>query len=365
MIFPPFAPKSLGDLDLDDLRRLIDDEIPEGPFIEYKSEWTSPKIARSVASFANNSGGGTLIIGIEADKLLPRRITGIENDGTLEERVVQVIRSSIAPVPSFAPRAVDIGGGRACLVVEVPEGTQPPYILVQTGRVLIRTPTSSEPIGIHDRDALDRLFLRGDRGRRWAREQAAALSPESSDAIGGWLWTVPAVEDGLACDATIFRESFVRALGDYASGWWIHPWATRQERTAQHYVSVTFVTVETTTTIGSGLHPPRQLDSMRVSRQGIVESSSLWVDESTLELLERMVKELLPRHATVLEDHLGHRGTAAVVLFGRGTRGEKHSESVRVVRPHVAIEELSNPAFHESLQREILRALHVRQVFEP
>jgi hypothetical protein len=31
-------------------------------------------------------------------------------------------------------------------------------ILVRTGQVLVRTPTSSEPVGISDRDALDRLF---------------------------------------------------------------------------------------------------------------------------------------------------------------------------------------------------------------
>jgi hypothetical protein len=155
MIYRPFAPKALGDIDATDLARLISDQIPEGLFVEYKRDWTPRGAARSIASFANNTGGGTLIIGVEANKLLPIGLVGLQNAGDLEERVVSTVRTSIAPVPSFTPRAVDLGANTVCLVVEIPEGLQPPYILVRTGQILIRTPTSSEPVGIADRDALD------------------------------------------------------------------------------------------------------------------------------------------------------------------------------------------------------------------
>jgi hypothetical protein len=45
-----------------------------------------------------------------------------------------------------------IGEGKACIVVEVPAGLQPPYIFSPSGQVLIRTQTSSEPINLHDRE---------------------------------------------------------------------------------------------------------------------------------------------------------------------------------------------------------------------
>jgi hypothetical protein len=40
MIYRPFAPKALGDIDATDLARLISDQIPEGLFVEYKRDWT-------------------------------------------------------------------------------------------------------------------------------------------------------------------------------------------------------------------------------------------------------------------------------------------------------------------------------------
>jgi predicted HTH transcriptional regulator len=125
VIFPPFGDKALDELEAGDLDRLISEPVEEGLFVEYKSAWTPAKVARAVASFANSPGGGTLIVGVEADGLIPVKLVPLANDGQLEERVVQTIRSSVAPVPSFRPRAVPVGD-KACIVVEVPEGTQPP-----------------------------------------------------------------------------------------------------------------------------------------------------------------------------------------------------------------------------------------------
>ena len=208
MTFSPFGPKRLSDIDASDLQALIDNEVVEGLFVEYKSEWTPHKVARAVASFANSPGGGWLIIGIEAAGLLPKAIAALDDNGELEERVVQTVRSSITPVPSFAPRAVETEPGKAGLVVHVPEGTQPPYILVRTGQVLVRTATSSEPVGINDREALDRLFARGERGSIWARKFADGLRASAQDDWFAGVWTIPAVDEGLAAIPAIFYRSF-------------------------------------------------------------------------------------------------------------------------------------------------------------
>ena len=58
-----------------------------------------------MASFAN-TWGGTLFIGMEADGLKPTAVVGIEDDGGLEARVVNKMRTSVAPVPAYAVRSV-------------------------------------------------------------------------------------------------------------------------------------------------------------------------------------------------------------------------------------------------------------------
>jgi len=122
-MFKPFGEKHLSEIDRKDIEALINDQVPEGLLVEYKRDWTSTKVARAVASFANSQGGGWLIVGMEAAKLLPTKIAALQDTGDLEERVVQTIRSSVAPVPALTLRAVQIDPGTACLVVHVPEGT--------------------------------------------------------------------------------------------------------------------------------------------------------------------------------------------------------------------------------------------------
>jgi hypothetical protein len=126
---------------------------------------------------------------MEAQGPKPTRLVGINDDGGLAERVVNTIRTSVAPVPGYWPRVVDLGGGKAAIIVEVPQGTQTPYILIRTGQILVRTPASSEPVGIHDREALDRLFARGERGLPLGRGESARTRQ--------WNRFTDTVEDGM------------------------------------------------------------------------------------------------------------------------------------------------------------------------
>jgi hypothetical protein len=72
----------------------------EGIFVEYKRDWTSRKVARVVASFANTYGG-TLMVGVEAESQAPMAVPSIEGDpGQIEERVGEVLRRNIAVLGS-------------------------------------------------------------------------------------------------------------------------------------------------------------------------------------------------------------------------------------------------------------------------
>ena len=47
MTFRPFGAKHLSEIERADLEALISDAVPEGLFVEYKSEWGSERPARA------------------------------------------------------------------------------------------------------------------------------------------------------------------------------------------------------------------------------------------------------------------------------------------------------------------------------
>jgi hypothetical protein len=108
-MFQPFGAKHLSEIDQADLQALIGDQVPEGLFVEYKRDWSSKKVARAVASFANSQGGGWLIIGVEANKLLPTKMwrsrTGVIWRSGLSKRSGRPLppspRSCLAPSRSI------------------------------------------------------------------------------------------------------------------------------------------------------------------------------------------------------------------------------------------------------------------------
>lgn len=350
-MFRPFGLKHLSEIDRTDLEALITNEVREGLFVEYKSEWASHKVARAVASFANSPGGGWLIVGMRAEGLLPKELVSLENTDDLEERVVQTIRSSVAPVPGFSPWAVETEPGKAALVVHVPEGTQPPYILVRTGQVLVRTPTSSEPVGINDREALDRLFAMGERGRIWAKRQAGHLRDSARDSQTARVWTVPAVDEGLAALPAIFVPSFAQAMVE--------------EMKSFHWVSSAFF--ENRVQPGMG----EDQISMRIPTVGggdsffsmFVMGSGIMCTEWQLqrggadsESLKALLRWALPSHGRLYEVNLGHRGNVAVVVSAYWAAQDGQLRFAFVANPPVPLNALSETNFFDTLDRSIDRS---------
>jgi hypothetical protein len=350
-MFRPFGEKHLSEIQPQDLQALITDEVPEGLFVEYKSEWASHKVARAVASFANSPGGGWVIIGMTAEGLLPQKLISLENTGDLEERVVHTVRSSITPVPAFSPWAVETEPGKAALVVQVPEGIQPPYILVRTGQVLVRTPTSSEPVGINDREALDRLFARGERGRIWAKRQADQLRASARDSQTARVWTIPAVDEGLAALPGIFAPSFAHAIV--------------QEMKTFHWVSSAFFEDRVQPGMGEDrivMRAPTveggdSFFSMFVMGSGIM--CTYWQRPrggADSESLKALLRWALPSHGGLYEGNLGHRGDVAVVVSAYWTMQDNQPRLAFVANSPVPLEMLSVTSFHEGMDRSIDRS---------
>jgi hypothetical protein len=150
---------------------------------------------------------------MRANKLLPTEVVGIENQGDLEERAVHTIRSGVAPTPSVKVASVDVRDGKACLIVQMPKGLEPPYVLLRTGQLLERTATSSDPVPVHNRASLDRLYAKGRRGIKWALTRADTIPTAFAENERSRLvcWTIPAVDGGLGQHSLIFRKSFFQA----------------------------------------------------------------------------------------------------------------------------------------------------------
>jgi hypothetical protein len=168
MSYSPFKKSIFDDIDINDLQRLVAEEVTEGYVIEFKREPPddNQKIARSIASFANTNGGW-LFFGVYEENRVAKNICGYDKGSFTQqdERVRSITSSRIDPVPVIHCRIINTNSKQAVLVVFIPKGEDTPYI-TSDGRIYRRHQDSSEPIAETDRHAIDRLVERGESSRK-------------------------------------------------------------------------------------------------------------------------------------------------------------------------------------------------------
>jgi ATP-dependent DNA helicase RecG len=123
----------------------------ENSFVEFKRPSVSPQsMAEEIVAFANGAGG-SIYIGVEDDG----SVTGIdiERKGVLEEKVMNICRSSINPplIPIYETFRID---DQWIARVTISEGIEKPYQTIK-GRYLIRVGTTRRTTS---REELSRLF---------------------------------------------------------------------------------------------------------------------------------------------------------------------------------------------------------------
>jgi len=188
MTFNPFE-KPLDDLAAIDLQRLIDRDVAEGLYMEYKREFPkNEKIGWSLASFAN-SYGGWYVVGVEADKQRNTavKLTGIDLTSERDpiSKVREIAKSHINPFPALKAKLVLLSAERGVLVVEIPDGQDKPFVSLN-GRIYRRTADSSEPVYENDRYTIDRLYRKGRGFRKAFRERLAERLDLSPQDHRGW-----------------------------------------------------------------------------------------------------------------------------------------------------------------------------------
>lgn len=166
MSFNPFN-KNIHELEYDDLKSLIDNEVSEGWTLEYKQEIVKSKdIAKSIASFAN-SEGGWYIVGIKekentntAGEIID---LDLETSKKPDNTITTAIKSNIKPIPTFNIKLLEKPNepNKGIVVVYVEKGYDVPYF-TNDGRIYCRIGESSDPEILKDRYLFEKLMERND-----------------------------------------------------------------------------------------------------------------------------------------------------------------------------------------------------------
>lgn len=166
--------KSIKEIDLDDLRRLVADEIPEGGQMEYKKAlpatledpdpWMSghdrigrrarDRILAEITAFAN-AHGGTLIIGVEESHTQPARAAALcplPRCRALAEKFRICARDCISPqLPEFRTIGVETDQkGNGLVILRVPRSRLAPHRLEQTKECYIRRADRCEKMSMRE-----------------------------------------------------------------------------------------------------------------------------------------------------------------------------------------------------------------------
>jgi hypothetical protein len=163
-MYNPFG-KEFEDIDIKSLDLLIEKEVREGWFFEFKiSPPKNEKICKAVTAFSN-SKGGWLLIGIRTEKNVAVGIEGFEVMGEDPvETFRRIILSGISPIPDFKIRSVALENGKIVLILKISETLAGPFIAAD-GQIYVRYDAESKPET--DRHMLQRLFDRGIRNEEW------------------------------------------------------------------------------------------------------------------------------------------------------------------------------------------------------
>jgi len=129
--------KNIDDITEEDLRLLLENQIPEGRMIDYKREL--PKNDRQskidfltdISAFANASGG-LIIYGIDEKEGIPVSITGIHVENKDDEilRLDQLILAGITPrLPQVKLRFLTLESQKDLLLISIPKSWSAPHVV--------------------------------------------------------------------------------------------------------------------------------------------------------------------------------------------------------------------------------------------
>lgn len=155
-----FKGKALDKINEEDLKRLIEDRVGEGQYVEYKSQMYNKtekrdwrELFKDVSAIAN-AEGGFLIIGIEEDKEgYPHTMAGISNGENEKDRILSACDNSILErILGIKIFPIPVREEKSVLVIFIPKSTRAPHVVTYEGwnRFFIRRDRHNRPMTIFE-----------------------------------------------------------------------------------------------------------------------------------------------------------------------------------------------------------------------
>lgn len=177
--------KPLDLLEEADIRRLMEDEVPESKVIDYKKHLPGPsdldkkEFLRDVSSFANASGGH-LVYGIAEENGVPAEICGLSDIDPDREilRLESMVQTGIAPrIPGISMRAVPLVGGKSVIIVRIPKSWASPHMITKgSSRFYSRNSAGKYPLDVFEiRTAFSITGTAAERMRDFRAETVAKI----------------------------------------------------------------------------------------------------------------------------------------------------------------------------------------------
>ncbi len=145
--------KPLRHLTPSEFRSFIRRSVPEGQFLDYKSNYygnsdeEKVQLLKHVCGFANG-GGGLLIFGVDEIDERPSSVPGVPNDPTLAQRLALLVRDCIEPtIPTVEFRYIAYGKVQVFLL-SVGYSPEAPHLVTfgRHQRYYLRRGTSTFPM---------------------------------------------------------------------------------------------------------------------------------------------------------------------------------------------------------------------------
>jgi hypothetical protein len=133
--------RSLGDISLDDIRLLIDNNVPEGPHLDYKEAPYSNRgqdrreMLRDITALANGEGG-YLVIGIREDYAgRAAELTPFDNPGEVAQAMRQACLDGIRDrIEALEVVVYETGCNQGIVVAHVPFSDRRPHMMIRDSR---------------------------------------------------------------------------------------------------------------------------------------------------------------------------------------------------------------------------------------
>lgn len=227
--------KPIHELALADIQTLIENGVPEGRTLDYKRDLYGGGDAEKkeclcdVSAFANTVGGH-LIIGVDEEDRIPKCITPVEikDVDTEQQRFENLLRTAVdPPIRGVEFQAIDAGGGKYILVIEIPRSLSRPHAVNHKGhwRFYGRNSIGKYPYEVDDvRKAILQSETLAVRIRNFRNDRLAQISIGETpipliDGAKIVLHVIPLSSFELGQKYDLSRLSNVDLPPLYASGW--------------------------------------------------------------------------------------------------------------------------------------------------